>query len=276
LGYARGGATTNHATPHGHSAAYDYVPIPLELEEKPLVPFPPAGASWSNVRDLARYLITELRRGRAPDGTRVVSAENLQRTWEPQVEIVPGAHYGMGWITVDYKGQRLILHTGGTPGFTSQLTFLPDADLGLAILSNAQNANLFVGAVQAGILDLVLGQSSDSVYAARLEAEIKRFHEKAHREQPFDESAAESYAGSYYNSSLGEVTLAVNGGKLTFSVPDFVTEVRRLDSETYMFWDPPLAGSLLRFAKNNSAKSRFILDADDPDIPEKYAFERSK
>jgi CubicO group peptidase (beta-lactamase class C family) len=74
----------SHATPHGQTAAYDYVPISPDLE-KPLAPMAPAGASWSNARDTARYLMTQLPRGIAPDGRRVVSAENLTVTWQPQV-----------------------------------------------------------------------------------------------------------------------------------------------------------------------------------------------
>ncbi|HEU5249667.1 MAG TPA: serine hydrolase domain-containing protein, partial [Thermoanaerobaculia bacterium] len=79
----------NRATPHGKTVAGEYRPISVDLE-KPLTPFAPAGAEWSTARDVARYLITQLNRGVAPEGKRVASAENLTATWQPQIEIAPG------------------------------------------------------------------------------------------------------------------------------------------------------------------------------------------
>jgi CubicO group peptidase (beta-lactamase class C family) len=47
------------------------------------------------------------------------------------------SHYGLGWMSGEYRGLREISHTGGTTGFTAQVAFLPAADLGIAVLSNA-------------------------------------------------------------------------------------------------------------------------------------------
>jgi hypothetical protein len=75
---------------------------------------------------MARYLQTELALGVAPDGTRVVSEENLRTTWEPQVPVSANTDYGLGWLVEDYKGLTLIHHGGNTFGFTSDLAFLPN------------------------------------------------------------------------------------------------------------------------------------------------------
>ena len=45
--------------------------------------------------------------------------------------------YGLGWANGEYRGLRVISHTGGTGGFTSEIAFLPEADLGIVILSNS-------------------------------------------------------------------------------------------------------------------------------------------
>ena len=96
-------ADPDHATPHGVNVLFEYHPIPLSTEEL-LTPIAPAGASWSNVRDMARYLITEMNQGVSPDGKRVVSAENLKVTWQPQVAISADTSYGLGWIVDKYEG----------------------------------------------------------------------------------------------------------------------------------------------------------------------------
>ena len=45
----------------------------------------------------ARYLITQLDGGVAPEGSRVVSADNLKLTWQPQVQSAPNQWYALGW-----------------------------------------------------------------------------------------------------------------------------------------------------------------------------------
>ena len=72
-----------------------YHPIPLHLEGF-LTPIAPAGAMWSNVQDLGRYLITVLDQGVVSSGQKVVSAKNLKLTWEPQVPISTDVDYGLG------------------------------------------------------------------------------------------------------------------------------------------------------------------------------------
>src|SRR5688500_14884489 len=112
----------------------------------------------------------ELADGVAPDGTRVVSAENLARTRAPRVAIPPepggptlfaqsGNHYAMGWVVDSYQGQPVLSHTGGTLGFVSEAAFLPEADLGIVILTNGgQGAAGFNFSVQFRLLELLFDQ----------------------------------------------------------------------------------------------------------------------
>jgi hypothetical protein len=39
------------------------------------------------------------------------------------------SQYGLGWLSGEYRGLRVISHSGGTAGFTAQVAFLPDAAL---------------------------------------------------------------------------------------------------------------------------------------------------
>jgi CubicO group peptidase (beta-lactamase class C family) len=243
--------------------------------EKMLVPLAPAGASWSNVRDAARYLITQLNRGIGPDGKRVVFAGNLEETWKPQVEIQPGLQYGLGWMIGSYRGRRLLAHAGGTSGFTSEFSFMPEDGLGIAILSNAQGAGIFVAGVRSRILELLFRQPADPKYAALLEESARHLRERTAGAQRADGIPA-AYAGLYKHPSLGQVKVAVKGGKLVLSVPGYDNELRRLNQDTYVIWDPPMAGALIRFTKNGSGTTAMTLDADDPDIAGQYTFELSK
>ena len=133
--------------------------------EENYLPTTPAGGLWSNAREMARYVQTELAGGVAPNGTRVVSAEQLAETWAPGVALssAPAASYGLGWKSEDYHGQRVISHSGGTFGFASEVAFLPEADLGIVVLSNARTpGDAFPYAVQYRLFELLFEQEAES------------------------------------------------------------------------------------------------------------------
>jgi CubicO group peptidase (beta-lactamase class C family) len=108
----------------------------------------PAGSVHATARDLAPWLKFHLNEGRAPDGMRLVSSKNLRETHTPQNLIrMEGAprqlnpdtvqlSYGMGWLVYDHRGKKVLSHGGLIDGFRSQITFLPEEKLGIAVLTN--------------------------------------------------------------------------------------------------------------------------------------------
>lgn len=49
------------------------------------------------------------------------------------------AYYATGWRVIDYAGQRVIYHGGGVRGYRSEMAFVPDANIGLVLLFNAES-----------------------------------------------------------------------------------------------------------------------------------------
>jgi beta-lactamase class C len=49
------------------------------------------------------------------------------------------AYYATGWRVFDYKGQRVVHHGGGVRGYRSEMAFVPDANIGLVLLFNAES-----------------------------------------------------------------------------------------------------------------------------------------
>jgi hypothetical protein len=117
-------------------------------------------------------------------------------------------------------------HSGGTWGFASELTFLPEAGLGIVVLTNAEYASLFAASVRSRIIELVFRQPTDAKYLTRLEEAQKRFDETQAAVRLVDARAIAPYLGRYRNDSLGEVKLKVNGAKLMLEIPGFPTELR--------------------------------------------------
>lgn len=95
----------------------------------------PAGSLKANVTEMALYVATQLNHGVAPNGSRVVSAENLTETWRPYLE-----DYAMGWDVQTHEGVTVISHTGAYDDFASVIGFLPELDVGFVILLNCEEA----------------------------------------------------------------------------------------------------------------------------------------
>ena len=66
----------------------------------------PAGGAWSNVDDMARYMMTELNGGVTVEGKRVILEKNLLARREPQIKITDTLSYGLGLMTE--KGQGVL------------------------------------------------------------------------------------------------------------------------------------------------------------------------
>ncbi len=250
----------DYALPHATDLDGRTRPVPLLVDDRFVSSVAPAGALWSSARDMARYVQTELADGVAPDGTRVVSAENLARTRAPRVAVPPppgvppvlaesAGHYAMGWLVGAYHGSPLIHHSGGTLGFASQAAFLPEANLGVAILTNGAGAALFNLAIQHRLFELLFDRAPefDALAGQVHAASGARADQLRARLRPVDPATIAPYLGRYASPALGEVDLALRGGRLVFDAGEVRSELRPVADEAgqvaaYVFADPPLAG----------------------------------
>lgn len=255
-------AGNDYAAPHAADLAGALHPMPLLEDDTWLVSVAPSGALWSSANEMARYVQTELSGGISPDGIRVVSTENLEHTRLPGVAVnVPpeappdiaafAGHYGLGWVVGAYRGQRAIWHSGGTLGFTSLVTFLPEANLGIVVLTNAQAATAGPMTYTATfrLFELLFDQPAtfDAGQAPGLDAAAQARADFLARLGLTDPATVTPYLGWYANPDLGAARLALQDGALFFDVGSFRTELRPLldDAGTivgYVPLDPPLGG----------------------------------
>ncbi len=254
-------ADGDYALPHAADLAGAPVPLSLLDDDGWIVPVAPTGALWSSAREMARYVQTELARGVAPDGGRVVSAENLERTWAPGVAMqhspetpaflaATNGHYGLGWVVGTYGGQPIVSHTGGTNGFNSLVAFLPDADLGIVALTNRNGTGAtFNSALQFRLLELLFDQPAaiDALLENLLASQEAGRADLLARLGQVDPVAVAPYLGTFTNPDLGDLTLALRGGQLDFTLGMAHSALRpRLDDagavDGYLLVDPPWVG----------------------------------
>ena len=83
----------------------------------------PAGGMSATAADQIAWARFNLGDGTAPDGTRILSAESLNRMQQPTVSM-PGSalgdHVGISWLLRDVDGVRLVAHGGTTVGQHSE------------------------------------------------------------------------------------------------------------------------------------------------------------
>lgn len=130
----------------------------------------PAGGIATSAHDIARWLEIQLARGALPDtGGRLFSEEASREMWTPVVlqpieplpEPVAAATpnfdtYALGWEVRDYRGHKIVWHSGADIGFGAIVALIPERDTGFAILANSEDGVPVVGMMYE-LLDHYLG-----------------------------------------------------------------------------------------------------------------------
>jgi CubicO group peptidase (beta-lactamase class C family) len=207
---------------------------------RPIAPFTSdntnaAGGINSSAEDMAKWLKVQLAHGQLTDGSRLFSEETareLVTVVTPMPISAPPPElaeldtsfngYGLGFGLREYRGHKLVQHTGGLPGYVSRVAMIPDAGIGVAVLTN-QESRAAYDAIVYHILDHYLGAPPKDWIAA-YEAVTRRENEEnasavATAQQSRDESSRpslplEQYAGTYTDAWYGDVTIGHANGKL--------------------------------------------------------------
>lgn len=94
-----------------------------------------AGGIIGTVGDLLRFAAFHMGDG-VIDGASLLSPESLRAMQTVQTEAGMSDYWGLGWSIDLAEGRTIVGHGGSTNGFRAKLTFVPDADVALAVLTN--------------------------------------------------------------------------------------------------------------------------------------------
>ncbi len=199
----------------------------------------PAGSINSSVADMSKWVLMQLNRGKIPGTeTRIFSEKVSNDMWAQQM-IVPVrpypeelknlqphfAGYGMGWVLRDYKGRKLVSHSGGVAGYVTRVMLVPEENLGVVILTNAEEDQAFES-ILFHILDAYLGGPTEDYIAAFKTLEDKERKEadetmsKAAQARTAESKPSlplEKYAGDYSDPWYGKVTIRPENGGLVLN-----------------------------------------------------------
>lgn len=153
--------------------------------------------------------------------------------------------YGLGLQLRDYKGRKLAMHGGALQGFYSRVLLVPEENLGIAILTNAESGGAMTS-LQYRILDHYLGASPNdwiklihdvdaAATAKDLQAQKKAGATRAAKSQPSLPLA--SYDGEYEDAWYGKVSIKPVGTRrvMSFSrTPDLTGELEHFQHDTFI------------------------------------------
>ncbi len=147
-----------HATPDRAVGHTDWlVPPPVD------VPMTAAGGLWTSAADLARFLEFQLGEGTLDGRTMLDASLIKEMRTVPAPNAGAAAGYALGVARTRWRAEQyldLFNHGGGGYGFLSDLWWVPQLQLGIAVLTNSDDHDLQV-ALAIGILrDLVTNPDS--------------------------------------------------------------------------------------------------------------------
>lgn len=240
----------------------------------------PAGAINSTVADMSRWVRFQLAQGRA-GGKQLVSRSALGETHTPQ-QVVPISadakqsnpythlsSYGMGWFVEDYRGRERQQHGGNIDGMSALVAFLPEEQLGLVILTNA-NGSPLPTIVMNRVFDAMLGsaprdwsaeyrKAREKGQAVAKEAQAKRLAQRVTGTSP--SLRLDAYAGSYADSMYGDARIRMEKGRLVLSYGrSFEGELEHWHYDTFRaHWrDHALGTAFVTFALGPDAKPSIV------------------
>jgi hypothetical protein len=151
-------------------------------------------------------------------------------------------------------------------GFTSDLAFLPEAGLGISVLTNGQATNYFNETVRIRLFELVFGLEPEAETQADFVYDMlrKEFVKPVADLVPVEIAAVEPFLGRYTNPALGQIELRLEGDALLLDAGEFQVELRaKLDDDgevvAYVMDGPPLIGLPMSVTQGTDGAPQIVL-----------------
>jgi CubicO group peptidase (beta-lactamase class C family) len=237
----------------------------------------PAGSINSCAADMAKWVQLQLNRGKFADRDGHLFTEQRSREmWSPQTILPTGnppaplaglkenfADYGLGWRLTDYHGRKLVGHTGGVGGFVSRVMLVPEENLGVVVLTNAEETGAF-DSILYHVLDHYFHVAPTdwtaafkSVEAAE-EKDAADVMKKAEGSRAADSKPSlplEKYAGVYNDAWYGPITIKFENGGLVISfdhTPTMIGDLQHWQYDTFKaHWrDRKIEDAFITFSLN--------------------------
>jgi CubicO group peptidase (beta-lactamase class C family) len=209
----------------------------------------------STAAEMAEWVRLQLGRG-TYQGKKFFSADRSREMWTPNTIVSgvsesaekfnPTVHfnlYGMGWFLSDYRGRKVVTHSGGLDGMTSRVALLPEENLGVVILTNSETP--LQSFLWYKVFDVLTGAPArdwSADYMARVKAarereaaEAKKI-EDARAPNTHPSLSLQAYAGTYGGAMYGDARVSEENGHLVVRLlpsPAYVGDLEHWHFDTF-------------------------------------------
>jgi hypothetical protein len=239
-----------------------------------VIPVRPAGAAWSSVHDMLRYISMELDEGLLPNGKRYIPAEPLLQRRVAQVSIGKDETYGMGLEVDTTYGVPVVHHGGDMIGQHSDMMWLPRTKIGAVILTNSDPGWILRTLFRRKLLEVLFDgrPEADDQLAAR----AKSFFADLAAERklltvPAAPAESAKLAPRYANAALGQIAVTRTGAATMFDFGEWKSQVasRRNPDGTISFITTAPGVQGFSFVVGSGAKKTLTLR----DAQHQYVFD---
>jgi len=186
--------------------------------------------------------------------------------------------YGLGLFVTSYQGRKLVHHGGGIDGFISFLSFMPQEQIGVIVLTNL-SPNQLPTIVSYQIYDRLLGLEPVDWNGRYLEMrrkgeeseeEAKKKGYAPRKEGTTASHPLEDYAGEYEHPGYRVARVALKDGGLLLTYNDLTTPLRHFHYDVFEApEDPlnPLEEIKAQFALNLQGDVEALALPFEPNVP---------
>jgi CubicO group peptidase (beta-lactamase class C family) len=218
----------------------------------------PAGSINSSAADMAKWVQLQLNRGKFVDREgRLFTEQRSKEMWSAQTILPVGdpppplaglkanfADYALGWGLRDYHGRKLVGHTGGVGGFVSRVMLVPEENLGVIVLTNAEEGGAF-DSILYHVLDHYFHLPPTdwiAAYKTLKDTEEKDAAETIKKAEGSRDANSkpslplEKYAGVYNDAWYGPITIRVENGGLVITfdhTPTMIGDLQHWQHDTF-------------------------------------------
>jgi len=159
---------------------------PCSYHSKSYYAVAPAGGVNSTIRDMAIFLQAQM--GKFPH---IVNKTALNLMHEPLIttpevltrmgnQRVKNAYYGLGWRILNFANEKVVFHGGWLKGFNNVVAFLPEHELGIVVLQNAETRFAWQSTVKFFEMYLDLPEQPQYIPIQALKSYAKKKKKKLH------------------------------------------------------------------------------------------------
>jgi CubicO group peptidase (beta-lactamase class C family) len=120
---------------------------------------PAGGRTSASAADVLRFVRMHIDKGRASDGSIVVSEAGIAAMRTPSLPLIgnENSHIGLGWLVADWGDETCLFHTGGTIGQLSFVCVLPDRPFAVCLLTNSDTGGELWRELGSWVFETVAG-----------------------------------------------------------------------------------------------------------------------